>query len=156
VGRGTGEHGDDLLGEHRVVDRVREVVAARGGSVVDVQDDVGAEGLPLALLEVEDAVVPARLETDEADLVQDSTARVCHGSVRRRVHSCPPGRVVALRRTLAPLRHAAATRTASAEPATSWTRTHQAPAAAASAETAAVALSRASGGAGAPSAPASR
>ena len=70
-------------------------------------------------------------------------------AARRRSSSRPSVRTC-------PRCHAAATRTASAEPATSCTRTHQAPAAAASADTAAVARSRASGGAGSPSGPASR
>src|SRR5204862_4026866 len=52
-------------------------------------------------------------------------------------------------------RQAAATRTASALGGTTWTRTHQAPAAAASAVTATVAWSRSAGVLGAPSGPAS-
>ena len=122
----TRDDGVHLLGEVAVVHGVGEVVRRGRRAGVDVQDDVDDELLPLAALEVEDAVETLGAQTDQLDPVRE-------GGVGRRGH------------VAAPLVQARATRTASRVGGTSCTRTAQTPAAAASALVAAVAASRSGG-----------
>ena len=142
----TREHGGDLGREDAVVDGPGQIVGSGRAPRVEVHDDVGAEGLALAALVVEDAVEPGRRDPSQPDLVvrparlveRWSGAPGLRGHVLMSVIIRPSSLVsVVVPAVAAP--QAAATRTASAEPLTSCTRTHHAPAAATSAVTAAVA-----------------
>jgi len=70
------EHACDLLGQHAVVERVREIVGRRGAPGVEVRDHVRPEHLPLATLVLEHPVVADRGDADQTDLVELATGAV--------------------------------------------------------------------------------
>ena len=80
--------GGDPLGAGTVVRGVGEVVGRGGRADVGVQQDVDHEGLPVALLVVEHAVVPGRRDPGDRDGVP--------GSIRPRRHAQTPSMAIRL------------------------------------------------------------
>ena len=67
---------DDLLGERRVAQRERQVVARRCTAGIEVHDDVRDEHLPLGALVVEHTVVALRSDARQAHLIERPTVLV--------------------------------------------------------------------------------
>ena len=129
-----GDARDDVVGHLGVVDRGGEGVGAPGRLEVEDHRHVDEEGLAVALLEVEHAVVAAGRDALQHDAVghQSASSGVVGCVLEGRLHD----------------------RSARTVEATSWTRTHHSPAIAAITEVAVVSTSRSAAGRGA--APSSR
>jgi len=84
IGRLPREDARDLLGQHAVVQGVREIVGRRGAPGVEMRDDVRPEGLALTTLVLEHPVVADRGDADQTDLVELATRTVqCRARVSR-------------------------------------------------------------------------